>query len=86
MSRVYLCHILVISAIGRIFVRLPTPDWLAPGILETGLVVACIIGPNIAGLINHRFLEKPALRFSRRLFQTRPATAVQTGADLTAAR
>ena len=83
---IYLCHILVISAIGRIFVRLPTPDWLAPGILETGLVVACIIGPNIAGLISHRFLEKPALRFSRRLFQTRPAPAVRTSTDLISAR
>lgn len=74
---IYLCHILVISAIGRIFVRLPRPDWLGPGILETGLVVACVVGPNVVGLISHRFLEKPALRFTRRLFRTRPGPAVR---------
>lgn len=83
---IYLCHILVISAIGRIFVRLPTPDWIAPGILETGLVVACVVAPNIVGMISHRMLEKPVLRFTRHLFQKRPGRTIRIGAESVSAR
>ncbi|NDE91293.1 MAG: acyltransferase [Alphaproteobacteria bacterium] len=58
---IYLMHVLVISALGHIFVKLPfhTPPF------EIAFVVLCIAAPYIAGLVSYRLIEQPMQRALR---------------------
>lgn len=58
---IYLSHVLVLSALGRIWAPFAHPGWWDNLIALPLLAVATIA----AGLASHRWLEKPVLRFFR---------------------
>ena len=60
---VYLTHILVLSALGRLFSALPTHTTFTALIF---LVFAFLAG-NISGLAGYKLIERPSLRFFRNL-------------------
>ena len=64
---IYLCHIFVISAIGRLYFRFPPPDWVPPDIARAALVLACLVASNLTGLLSYRYMERPTMRLARRL-------------------
>lgn len=53
----YLSHVLVVSALGQVFVRLP---WHTVA-TECAFLAACLAAANLAGLVSYRLLERPAL-------------------------
>jgi exopolysaccharide production protein ExoZ len=61
----YLGHILVLSALGRLFAMLPSHN----AILETAFVVTCIVTANVVGLVSCRLIER------RPIVRARPAGA-----------
>jgi peptidoglycan/LPS O-acetylase OafA/YrhL len=67
----YLTHVLVLSAIGRCFAFLPVHNFP----IEVFFVAVCIAGTNAAGLLSYRWLERPALFFSRRVLRKESGTA-----------
>lgn len=59
----YLGHILVLSAIGRLYALMPKHNLY----MEILFVVVCIGSGNIAGLISQRIIERPLQTWSRKL-------------------
>ena len=59
---VYLCQIFVISAVGRLYFRFPSPDWVPPDIARAALVLVCLVATNVGGLLSYRFIERPTMR------------------------
>lgn len=57
----YLLHVLIISALWRFAGLLP---WQAPAAF---LMVLSIVAANVGGLVSYWYLEKPILRFARRI-------------------
>ncbi|MDX1921682.1 MAG: acyltransferase [Alphaproteobacteria bacterium] len=51
----YLAHVLVISAIGRVFLALPYHSTF----YEILFVLVCMVAPNMVGLFSYRFIELP---------------------------
>ncbi len=68
----YLSHVLVMSALGRIYWRLPLHNRYA----EVVFVAICITGANLFGLISQRLIEIPPLRWARRLLHRPQAVVV----------
>ena len=60
---IYLGHVLIMSAIGRLFFAMPAHNKA----IETAMVLACLTASNIVGLLSYRFIEKPMINFSRRV-------------------
>ncbi len=58
---IYLSHVLVLSALGRVFVALPAHN----EVIEFVFVLASIFAANIWGIVSFRFIEQPSLRFLR---------------------
>lgn len=62
---VYLSHVLVLSAIGRIWsMATPTPNNLADNFLACFVMLAAVVG---YGWVGYRLVEQPALRIAHRL-------------------
>ena len=60
----YLSHVLVLSAIGRVFAAIPQHNIY----LETVFVIVCIASANIAGLLSYRFIERRPQAWLRKLW------------------
>lgn len=58
----YLCHVLVVSALGHAFARLPWHDVATQIVFLAG----CLVAANVAGLVSYRLIERPALGLLRR--------------------
>ena len=66
---IYLTHVLVLSAVGRVFAALPWHTIAS----EIGFVICAIIVANVAGLVSYRLIERPSLRLCRHmLMRSRP--------------
>ena len=63
----YLCQILVISALGRLYFRFPPPDWVPLDIVRVALVLTCLVVTNVVGLVSYRCIERPTMRLARQL-------------------
>lgn len=70
----YLSHVLVLSALGRLFVHVPVRGW----IVELVLVVTCVALANLVGLVSYSLLERPVLRLSRQFVRSRLPQEVTT--------
>lgn len=57
----YLSHVLILSAIGRLFAAIPQHNTY----LETAFVIVCIVSANIAGFLSHRLIERRAQMWFR---------------------
>jgi exopolysaccharide production protein ExoZ len=57
---VYLSHVLLLSALGRMFRVLPWHGW----IIETVFLLTCLVAAN--ALFSYRFIERPIMRAARR--------------------
>ena len=60
----YLCHVMVMSFIGRLFFWQPIHNWYTEAIF----VSACIVAVNTCGVISYLWIERPTLHVSRKLF------------------
>lgn len=58
----YLSHVLVVSALGHAFVRLPWHNVVT----EIVFLIAGLVAANLVGLVSYRLLERPALSLLRR--------------------
>jgi exopolysaccharide production protein ExoZ len=65
---IYLGHVLVLSALGRVFDRFPQHGFLIEGFF----LVGCVIAVNCAGILSYRYFERPVQRL-RRLFRRQEA-------------
>ena len=61
---IYLCHSIVLSALGRVFMAVPMAGLFA----ETCFVLACLIAVNCIGVMSHFWLEKVSSRHLRNWF------------------
>ncbi len=59
---IYLSHILVLSLVGRILTRMT----LQGAVFEGLLIVLCVAGGNLFGLLSYRFMERPLMGLSRK--------------------
>lgn len=59
----YLGHVLVLSAIGRVYAALPIHGWA----VEAVFLAVCLVAANIAGVLSYRWIEQPILRLRRYL-------------------
>jgi peptidoglycan/LPS O-acetylase OafA/YrhL len=50
----YLSHVLVLSALGRLFAMIPDHN----AIKEVGFVIACLVGANVVGMASYRLIER----------------------------
>jgi len=58
----YLSHVLVISAFGRVFYMLPFHNY----IFEIIFVISSVISANIIGVLSYKYLERPVLTFFKK--------------------
>ncbi len=57
----YLSHVLVLSAVGRVFQLFPVHNW----VIEVGFVIAALLLANLVGVLSFRYLERPLLALRR---------------------
>ncbi|MGO4716409.1 acyltransferase family protein [Bradyrhizobium sp. 2TAF24] len=57
----YLSHVLVVSALGHAFVRLPWHN----AAIEAAFLATCLTAVNLVGLVSYRVIERPALGLLR---------------------
>lgn len=60
---IYLSHVLVLSAIGRVFAAVPFHGWL----IESVFLAGCLVAVNGFGYLSYLYIEKPILRLRRLL-------------------
>jgi exopolysaccharide production protein ExoZ len=51
---IYLAHVLVLSALGRLFAMMPDHN----AVKEVGFIIICIVGVNVIGVISSRLIER----------------------------
>jgi peptidoglycan/LPS O-acetylase OafA/YrhL len=57
----YLSHVLLLSAMGRVFALLPWHGWF----VEVGFLVACMLAANAWGVFSFYTLERPVMEVAR---------------------
>lgn len=60
---IYLCHILIISALGKVFMSLGTHGYIS----EAVYIIAVIFSVNLCGLLSYRMLEVPITRYLNKI-------------------
>ncbi|HWL31826.1 MAG TPA: acyltransferase [Xanthobacteraceae bacterium] len=60
---IYLSHVFVISAIGRIYALIPYHSYMS----EAVFILIAIVAANLYGLLSYRYIEQPAILAARRL-------------------
>lgn len=66
---IYLSHVLILSALGRLYALLPH-GWA----IEALWLVACMVVANAWGLFSYRFIERPLMATARQMSALRYAT------------
>lgn len=64
---IYLSHVMVLAALGRIWALLPESHW-AYHVLALGVMLAAAI---VVGRLSYRYIEKPLIAYARTMLQTK---------------
>ena len=51
---IYLAHVLLLSALGRLFAMMPDHN----AVKEVGFIIICVVGANVVGVISSHLIER----------------------------